>query len=391
MGKVDIINLLRDIVREEGIGTYLVGGYVRDKILGIDNKDIDITVEGNAKRIAELLSNRLGVGIKRTSQFGTYILFASAYRIDIATARSEQYPSPGTLPLVEPGGILEDLSRRDFTVNSMAVPIGTDTVIDLFNGLNDLKKRLIRVLHGKSFSEDPTRIFRALRFAERMDFQIEKITMSLIEEAIEKGFLSKVSTARIRNELTLCLMEKKRWDLLNRIAKLGIFKQLGMVYPGRNFLQELEEFAKKFMIEPESLYFIAFADGGKNRNFLTKKETKFLNSIKTLYKKIPCLKKKEKREDIFTILEGFPHPSLIYIGVKMSIREKISLYLEEIEPVRLEITGNDIRGMGISNGKEIGEILRSVKRKRLSSSLSSKEDEMNYVKEILKKNQDNDI
>lgn len=386
MEKDDIINLLKEIISKENINTYLVGGCVRDEILGVDNKDIDITVEGNAKKIAESFSKKAGVKIKKTSQFGTFILFVSGFRIDIATSRREIYPGPGKLPLVEAGSIVEDLSRRDFTINSMAIPIGTKTLIDPFQGLKDIKKRLIRVLHGKSLIEDSTRIFRALRFAERLDFQIEQITESLIEEAIEKKTLLAISPARIRNEFSLCFKEKRRWNILEKIAQLGILEQLGMVYPERDFLEELDEFAMKLGIEREPLYFMALTDGGLNRKILTGKEKRYLNAVETLLRKINLLKKNEDKGELYTTLQGFPPHSLAYIGVKEDVRDKISTYLDEIEPLRLEITGEDIKSLGVSEGKVVGKILLKVKRKKLEGGLSTREEELEYVKGIVKSN-----
>lgn len=386
MEKDDIINLLKEIISKENINTYLVGGCVRDEILGVDNKDIDITVEGNAKKIAEPFSKKAGVKIKKTSQFGTFILFVSGFRIDIATSRREIYPGPGKLPLVEAGSIVEDLSRRDFTINSMAIPIGTKTLIDPFQGLKDIKKRLIRVLHGKSLIEDSTRIFRALRFAERLDFQIEQITESLIEEAIEKKTLLAISPARIRNEFSLCFKEKRRWNILKKIAQLGILEQLGMVYPERDLLEELDEFAMKLGIEREPLYFMALTDGGLNRKILTGKEKRYLNAVETLLRKINLLKKSEDKGELYTTLQGFPPHSLAYIGVKEDVRDKISTYLDEIEPLRLEITGEDIKSLGVSEGKVVGKILLKVKRKKLEGGLSTREEELEYVKGIVRSN-----
>jgi hypothetical protein len=386
MEKDDIINLIEEIAAKEGIATYLVGGCVRDEILGIGNKDIDITVEGNAKKFAESLSKRLGVKIKKSSQFGTFNLFVSSFRVDIATARRETYPGPGKLPSVEHGSIVEDLSRRDFTINSMAIPVGTKTLIDPFQGLNDIKKRLIRVLHGKSFVEDSTRIFRALRFAERLDFKIEQITASLMEEAIEQKTLLTISPARIRNELSLCFKETKKWNILERIAQLGILEQMGMVYPERGFLEEVEKFATRLKVKKEPLYFMALTDGGRNRKILTGRERRYLSAVETLLEKITLLKKTRRKGEIYTILRGFPPHPLAYIGVKEGVTDKISTYLEEIEPLKLEITGEDIKSLGVSEGRVIGEILLKVKREKLDGKLLTREEELEYAKSIVKSN-----
>ncbi len=215
-----------------------------------------------------------------------------------------------------------------------------------------------------------------------MSFQIERKTISLMREALERRYLTSISPARIRNELSLCFIEKKRYEILQRIGEFGIFKQLNLSYPGKNFFKELDEFAQRYGVESEGLYFVMLADEGDDTSLLTKRDLRLLNSVRIIEKKVPLLRGKTKLGEIYEILDGFPRPSLVYTGVKRRLKKKISLYFEKIEPVRPEITGDDIRNIGISDGKKIGYILRLVKKKKLDGLVSTKDDELNLVREF---------
>ena len=363
---------------------YLVGGAVRDKLLAIESKDIDIVVVGDARKSALSLSEAFGVGIKKCSQFETFLLFVSGYRIDIATARKEVYQKIGALPEIKPGSLLDDLARRDFTINSMALPLDSakDLIIDPFQGTKDLNNRIIRVLHGKSFFEDPTRIFRAIRFAKRFNFQIEGTTASLIEEAIGKRVLLELSPQRIRNELLLCFMEETRWIIMESLSSLGIFEQIGISYPGIKTLRELEEFSAGCGLTPEPLFFMALADGGRFQ-MLTGKEKGYMRGVEKMQKTIPLLRISEKPKEVYSILDGFPDYTLVYAGIKYKMKEKVYNYLKKMKTVKLHITGDDIKRFGVREGKRIGEILKLLKEKKLEGKIKTREEELNYVKHII--------
>lgn len=190
---------------------FLVGGTVRDLILGVKNLDLDIVVEGDAIRLGEKLSEEIGGELVVHRQFGTCALVTKkALKIDLATARMETYKKPGALPDVRPSSLEDDLARRDFTINAMAMSINKNNfgrLIDPFGGRRDLARGAIKVLHNGSFIDDPTRIFRAARFESRPGFSIEARTLRLAKTAIRKGMLAKLSKYRIRKELVLILKE----------------------------------------------------------------------------------------------------------------------------------------------------------------------------------------
>jgi len=162
-----------------GFKVYLVGGVVRDLILEKEVFDLDVVVEGDAIVFARELSKRLKSSFKKHHAFGTAVVEFDGHKIDFATARTEHYIHWGALPKVKPAALKQDLFRRDFTINAMAVSLNKKDygkLIDLYNGLHDLRKGLVRALHKESFLEDPTRIIRAIRFEQRFSFKIEKDT-----------------------------------------------------------------------------------------------------------------------------------------------------------------------------------------------------------------------
>ncbi|MDD5595678.1 MAG: hypothetical protein PHY94_05485, partial [Candidatus Omnitrophica bacterium] len=201
----EIKDLLRLIGKTSGklkMPAYLVGGFVRDLVLGVNNFDLDIAIEGEGIVFAEDLSKELGGKLTLHRRFRTATLAPShKLKIDIATARREIYPQAASLPEVRPGCLKDDLFRRDFTINAMAVSISGEDygkLIDIFGGRNDLREKKIRILHDLSFIDDPTRILRAIRFQERFAFKIEPQTLKLLKAACRNKMLESVEPQRLR-------------------------------------------------------------------------------------------------------------------------------------------------------------------------------------------------
>lgn len=207
-----------------GYRAFLVGGIVRDLLLGIKNLDLDIVIEGDAIKVGEELKDKLGGGIKVHKKFGTCkVTTEKGLKIDLATARKEVYEKPAALPTVEYSLLEDDLIRRDFTINAMAVSLNEDDfgdLVDLFGGEQDLKDGRIRILHDASFIDDPTRIFRAMRFEYRLKFSIDKHTKDLIAEAVKKKMLEKIGDYRTQNEMDLIMKEKEPLEILNKMEKI---------------------------------------------------------------------------------------------------------------------------------------------------------------------------
>ncbi|HSI97924.1 MAG TPA: CBS domain-containing protein, partial [Gaiellaceae bacterium] len=210
---------------ERGEGVHLVGGTIRDILLGEESFDVDIAVEGDAIAIARSLADSLGGRVTPHEKFGTAIVqYGDRQRIDVVTTRTEFYDAPGALPAVERAGLREDLFRRDFTINAMAVSLAPDDfgrLTDPFGGREDLEGRVLRVLHNLSFIDDPTRIFRAIRYEARYGFRLEEHSARLARGCIEMGLVGDLSSARLRDELVALLDDPGGIGGVGRLGELG--------------------------------------------------------------------------------------------------------------------------------------------------------------------------
>jgi len=207
-----LIKAVRICAEKGNFRVYLVGGIVRDLILGRAKFDLDIVVENDAIKFAKLLSGYLGADFRRHHSFRTATVFSSPSKIDLATSRREVYHRWGALPCVEPSCLKDDLRRRDFTINAIAMSLNKDSfanIIDYFGGVSDLKKGIIRILHENSFLDDPTRLFRGIRFKERFGFKFDSKTSRCFRQAIKLRALNFVNEHRLRDESILILKEKK--------------------------------------------------------------------------------------------------------------------------------------------------------------------------------------
>ena len=230
-----VLELLREMGRtgeSVGMTVYLVGGVVRDMLMRRENLDIDVVVEGDGPKLAAEICRMHDVRMRSHERFGTAkIIFRDGFRVDVATARLEYYEKPAALPNVEWSSLKLDLYRRDFTMNTLAVrlnPGGFGELVDFFGGQKDIKDRVIRVIQNLSFIEDPTRIYRALRFAERFGFALGPQTRSLMQSAIRQGLPARLDGRRLFVELKLILKEADPVPILARMQKMDL---LEVVHP----------------------------------------------------------------------------------------------------------------------------------------------------------------
>ncbi len=216
---------LGSLAEERGIRAHIVGGFVRDMLLGRRNLDMDVVIEGDGVHFAEVAANEMGGRVKVHRRFGTAVLVLSrTLHVDITSARTEYYTRPGALPTVERSSLRQDLFRRDFTLNAMAACINPEcfgSIADPFGGLRDLERGVLRVLHSLSFVEDPTRVLRAARFERRYGFALDAASEELASRAVDMGMLEEVSGARIREEMLDILDEDAPSSVLQRLADLG--------------------------------------------------------------------------------------------------------------------------------------------------------------------------
>ncbi len=386
-----------------GMSIYLVGGIVRDLLLERESYDLDIVVEGDAISLANSFSETIRGKVTAHQRFRTATVKWTGRRIDFATARSETYPRPGALPVIEPGLIDTDLSRRDFTVNAMAADLSPDCfgrLIDPFNGQDDLKKRLIRVLHEKSFTDDATRIWRAVRYEQRLGFTIEPKTLDLLRRDIK--MLNSISRDRIRHELEMVLYENEPEKALVRAGELGV---LSNVYPS---LKGDDWLARRFsrarnICAPESplsglylalLVYRLDSEAIKELSLdlnLRKKQAVILDDLCRLKEKLEIIDESPLQPSVtFLVLNGLSELALTAALIaedSSAIRENIGCYLNEYRHARTELTGNDLRDMGFSSGSQIKTLLEHLLHARIDGEVTSRQDEEMLVKQFLSSRQ----
>jgi tRNA nucleotidyltransferase (CCA-adding enzyme) len=226
-----IVRLLREageLADRLDLGAYVAGGFVRDLLRGHPNFDLDLVVEGDGLKFARALAEGLQARVKVHKRFGTAtVTLSDGFKLDIATARTEWYEYPAALPTVQPSSIREDLYRRDFTINTLAICLNGRSfweLLDLYGGQRDIKERIIRVLHSHSFIDDPTRIFRAIRFELRSGFRISDETLALIRGATRKAMIDRLSGRRLVAELRRLLSECEPRLAICRLAGLGLLR-----------------------------------------------------------------------------------------------------------------------------------------------------------------------
>jgi tRNA nucleotidyltransferase (CCA-adding enzyme) len=334
----------------ERVPTYLVGGVVRDLLLGADGVDLDVAIEGDA----EALSDIPGYEPERDELFLTGRLVTDDQSIDVAQTRAESYPRPGALPEVHPAPIGEDLSRRDFTVNAMAFPLsdGAD-LIDPHDGLEDLRAGVLRVLHERSFIDDPTRALRAARYAARFGFDLEPGTARLLADAD----LTTVSGDRVQNELRKIAAEADPARALQLIVDWGVMTTLDPAAPGR-----VADVTRRAAKPPWA--------GWANRELAVELATvRPLPEIRELATATP-----ERPSDAVKLAVPWDPSQLLVARVLGA--EWLDQYAEAWRHVHLEISGEDLIAAGIPEGPAIGHGLEAALSGKLDGELSGREGEL---------------
>ena len=406
-----LIHLVRDVACKQDFRAYLVGGFVRDLILGVKNLDLDIVVEGDGIKFASILAEALKAKLTTHKRFGTAtILIDHNFKIDISSARKERYPQPGHLPVVSTGTLEDDLFRRDFTINAMAVSLVCDDfgkLIDLFCGKDDLKNKKIRVLHNLSFIDDPTRILRAVRFVTRYGFKIEPETLKYLKETVRLKMLEKVEPQRIRDDLILILKEKPVVKEIKCLHKLTGFSFIAAgLRLDKNHLRFLslaekevrwfkQEHPARRLIEPWLVYFTCLIHqlSAKDIKIICRRlalrigEEKIILSFKQIKPGlIAKLNKKEiKPSLVFRLLEPLSYEAIILLKAKYKnyfLRMNIEEFLLHYNGMRTHVTGHDLNSLGIVPGPQYQKILLKVLAARLDGLVKTKEEELMLVKRI---------
>ncbi|MUM78262.1 CBS domain-containing protein [Pseudodesulfovibrio sp. F-1] len=402
-----------ELGRDMGWEIYAVGGFVRDILLGRPNSDLDLVVEGDAIAYARRMADLLGGRIKAHVKFKTaVVILADGQRVDVATARLEYYEYPAAMPTVELSSIKMDLYRRDFTINALALRINPGRfgqLVDFFGAEQDMKNKVIRVLHSLSFVEDPTRILRAIRFERRFDFQIGGQTLRLIKNALSLDLFSKLSGTRILHELQLIMVEENPLACLNRMQELGILEAIHpLLKLSGERMQVLMELVKvnnwykllyqKPEAEPWKLHLLGLTMGIKrdqigqitSRLRLTAREERDFILLRdqigeALMKLMSWREDRSRLSRLCAILRPIPLEGVLFLmarSKKEHIRRNISQYLNRLRDITSDVTGDDLKTLGIRPGPAYTTILARVLDAKIDGRATSREDQLRLVERL---------
>ena len=399
-----------------GSSLYVVGGFVRDLLLGTPTLDLDLVVEGNAIALAKRLQKKVGGRVTSHARFGTakLILDEKAFPIpylDFVTARTEFYEHPTALPQVERSSIKQDLHRRDFTINTLAICLDPDRygeLLDFYGGEQDLKRGLIRVLHSLSFVEDPTRMLRAARLEQRLGFRLEERTEELIGNALD--LLDRTTGERIRHELYLILEEEVPEEALCRLDELGVLAQIHPRLRCDDWLKErfrrlrespISNFqppTSNFQISILYLALLTYRLSAPDLESFVKRlkiageDAALLRQVNRLLLSTSELVKERRPSAIYRLLKHYSGAAIFVLWIATdseSVRERLELYHRTLRFVEPEIDGEYLKAMGLQPSPLFGHILSALRDACLDGEVSSLEEEEAFVEELLAKGETN--
>jgi tRNA nucleotidyltransferase (CCA-adding enzyme) len=387
---------------EDADGVHLVGGTIRDILLGEESFDVDIAVEGDAIAVARSLAETLGGRVTPHSKFGTAVVqYGDGERLDVVTTRTEFYDAPGALPAVERAGLREDLFRRDFTINAMAVslsPADFGRLTDPFGGSADLDAKVVRVLHNLSFIDDPTRIFRAVRYEARYGLRLEEHSARLARGCIEMGLVGDLSSARLRDELVTLLGDPGAVGGILRLGELGADTA---IHPRLRADEEAARLFGRALALRDELHVdtpawrIGLAVLGRA---LTPEEAfgwldrlkvrrRDLNLVVGAITVAPLIAERLGSEElepaqVVALADAFA-PDAPLLALAANDLPELHDYFTRLRDVRLEIDGADLAELGLSESPRVGDILGELRRRKLNGELDGREAELAAARELV--------
>ena len=418
-----MVRAVGDVAGEMDMPLYFVGGLVRDLLLEKRPLDIDMVVEGNAIKLVRRLRRKFGGETRSHAQFGTakWIISDETWRqvapnapiddlpeaIDFVAARTEFYARPSALPEVARGSIKLDLHRRDFTINTLAVRLDgayLGQLLDFYGGRRDLELGVVRVLHSLSFVDDPTRILRATRLEQRLDFSIEERTRELLGAALP--MLNRVTGDRIRNELEMCLREAKRASIMRRLAEFGVLAQ---IHPSLSWPKQAEEYfrcADEALADPlwegvlgdESPAFVYFAlvllplTETAQREIMSRLKVRRTTRddvvvVSDLLAALAQVAPDAGPSRVVSVLRAYPSRALLVaaaaLGSDSPMGRMIGRYQGEWRKVRTELNGNDLLEMGLEPGPQIGRLLDRALAAKLDGEVVDRAGERALIERLI--------
>ena len=412
----DILDALHQIGHagdDLGYSVFMVGGIVRDLFLGIPNLDLDIVIEEDAIRFAHYFCHRTKAKMRCHQKFKTAaVILPNGLKIDFASARREFYEFPAALPKVEFASIKKDLYRRDFTINAMAIQLNQDRfarLLDFYGGKRDLELKKIRILYSLSFTEDPARIIRAVRFEQRYDFTIEQSTEKFLKKAIKEGLVSRIRKKRLSEEFLILLQEKKPIKVLKRMDQLGILSDIIPNLTLKPVLidkyNQIETLIKSWKIKfPEEIinksllylfYLLQLSDLEmkhiKKRIELSERAVNKLKEITEEIDRAICILAKDSIEpgNVYYYLKDKSNELLFTILLEKKednlIISRIESFLNIYKKTSVFISGHDLTQMGMKPNPIYAKILRLVLYLQLNGVLRNRDDEIAFVRKLMQK------
>ncbi|MFC1858167.1 CBS domain-containing protein [Thermodesulfobacteriota bacterium] len=404
-----VLKSIGQVASDLGYGAYIVGGFVRDLFLYRTNEDLDIVIEGDGIAFSKEYAKMMGARIHSHEKFGTaVIIFPDNFKVDVASARLEYYNFPAALPVVEMSSIKLDLFRRDFTVNTLAIHLNPDrfgTLIDFFSAQRDIKEKVIRVLHNLSFVEDPTRVFRAIRFEQRFDFTIGKLTSGLIQNAVKMDFFKRLGGRRVFTELRLIFAEENPTPAVIRMNDYDLLKFIHPTLELNKELVSLFNSVKKVLAWHDLLfleesymkwavYFLAlirnfdektveeicsrFELAPRNRRIFIKERLTADRSLLWLERHLPV-----ENSVLYKRLAVFKTELILYMmaATEMErIKRSISHFYTKLRHVRPSVSGKELKSFGLEPGPVFRDILQAIQDEKLNGRLQTYRDEYEFVK-----------
>lgn len=397
-----------------GLRAYLVGGFVRDLLLRQKNLDIDVVVEGDGIAFARAFAARVPCRVREHEKFGTaVIIFPDGFKVDVATARLEYYDRPAALPRVEDASIRHDLYRRDFTINTLTIALNRDNfghVLDFYGGRRDLRDKSIRVLHNLSFIEDPTRLFRAVRFEQRLNFRIGPQTERLMHSAVQLKLVRKVGGVRVLNELKYIFSEPQ---IIPALERLNYFGLLQIIDARINMNAEVKK--RLLAADQAASWFDLLYTGKSCRRWLLfllclldtlsvaalRKVTRWFSMLpdeqSVLVVELPRALKLQRKirqllrhgetppnSEIYHWFESLQSEILLYLMARSdneSLRQWISLYMTDLRREKVLLSGHDLVQLGLTPGPEFQKIFRCLLDARLDQFIRTREDEIEWLRQ----------
>ena len=388
-GQHATLEMLGQASESIGVKIFLVGGSVRDIMLNRPFTDLDVSVECKPESIIKTLPSHR-VKVKSTSLFGTAKLLVDHYIVDMAMSRAESYPVPGQLPEVFRSDIRDDLRRRDFTVNAMAVSLNPKTwgeLLDLYGGIDDINARLIRIIEVDSFVKDPTRIFRAARYSCRLNFKLDVKARRLVEENHEA--IKGLSGTRIANEFRSIFNEPNPYIVLNVLEKWKVLADVSSGLTLGNRLCEImgSEWCPSHDRAVLGFVLLSIPLSESDRTVFFRRlnlDKKLIIAIQSVAE-IEALRECTCRGQIYEVLSNQSKLAMEAVSSydEGQLEKHIELFQSELSELNVEVSGDDLLLMGIQEGPEMGRIIKAVRNAVIAGNISTREEQIEFAKKLV--------